>query len=78
VKHAPFGQCKLAALLEEFIAVRRATVLLFLNLDEAAWTRRGVANKNEVSVRALAYIIAGHELHHRRILGEKYFSSIVS
>jgi len=35
--------------------------------------RRGVANKNEVSVRALAYIIAGHELHHRGILEEKYF-----
>jgi uncharacterized damage-inducible protein DinB len=78
VKYAPFGQCKLAALLEEFITVRRATVPLFQNLDEAAWTRRGVANKNEVSARALAYIIAGHELHHRRILKEKYLSSIVS
>jgi hypothetical protein len=44
------------------------------NLDEAAWARRGLANKNEVSVRALAYIIAGHELHHRRILEEKYFA----
>ena len=41
--------------------------------DEAAWLRRGVANKNEVSVRALAYITAGHELHHRGILEEKYF-----
>ena len=38
-------------------------------------SRRGIANKNEVSVRALAYIIAGHELHHRRILEEKYFLS---
>jgi hypothetical protein len=36
--------------------------------------RCGVANKNEVTVRALAYIIAGHELHHRRILEEKYFA----
>ena len=46
---------------------------LFRNLDDAAWNRRGTANKNEVTVRALAYIIAGHELHHRRIMKEKYF-----
>jgi hypothetical protein len=59
-------------LIEDYIAVRRATVSLFRNLDEAAWTRRGVASNNEVTVRALAYIIAGHELHHRRIIEEKY------
>jgi len=53
--------------------VRRATLSLLRNLDEAAWMRRGVANKNEVTVRGLAYIIAGHELHHRGILEEKYF-----
>jgi len=52
--------------------VRRATLSFFRNLDEPAWTRRGVANKNEVTVRALAYTIAGHELHHRKILEEKY------
>jgi len=74
VKYGPFGQCRLAALVEEFASVRKATLLLFRNLDEAAWLRRGVANKSEVSVRAIAYIIAGHELHHRRILQEKYFA----
>jgi DinB superfamily len=74
VRNAPFASGPLAALIEDFIAVRRATVSLLRNLDEAAWLRRGVANKNEVSVRALAWIIAGHELHHRRILEEKYFS----
>ena len=52
--------------------MRRATITLFRNLDEAAFARRGVANKNDVTVRALAYIIAGHELHHRRIIEEKY------
>jgi hypothetical protein len=72
VRNGPFGQRPLSDLIEDYIAVRRATVSLFRNLDEAAWTRRGVANKNEVTVRALAYIIAGHELHHRRILEEKY------
>ena len=72
VRHARFGSTPLADLIEDYIAVRRATVSLFRNLDEQAWTRRGVANKNEVTVRALAYIIAGHELHHRKILEDKY------
>jgi hypothetical protein len=77
VKYGRFGQCSLAALIEEFKSVRQATLALFRCLEDAAWIRRGVANKNEVSVRALAYIIAGHELHHRRILREKYFSAAV-
>ena len=73
VRNGPFARRPLSDLIEDYIAVRRATVSLFRNLDEAAWTRRGVANKNEVTVRALAYIIAGHEVHHRRTLEEKYF-----
>jgi len=72
VHNSPFARRPLEDLIEDYIAVRRATVSLFRNLDEAAWTRRGVANKNEVTVRALAYIIAGHELHHRKILEERY------
>jgi uncharacterized damage-inducible protein DinB len=75
VRNSPFAQRPLADLVEDFIAVRRATLSLLRNLDEAAWMRRGVANKNETSVRALAYMIAGHELHHRRILEEKYFAA---
>jgi DinB superfamily len=78
VKYGPFGQCSLAAVVEEFTAVRKSTVLMFRALDEAAWTRRGVASNNEVTVRALAYMIAGHELHHRRIFQDKYFSAPVS
>ena len=72
VRNAPFARRSLSDLIEDYTAVRRATVSLFRNLDGPAWTRRGVANKNEVTVRALAFIIAGHELHHRRILEEKY------
>jgi len=72
VRNGPFARLPLADLIEDYIGVRRATISLFRNLDEAAWSRRGVANKNEVTVRALAYIIAGHELHHRQIIEEKY------
>lgn len=75
VRNGPFAQRPLAELIEDYIAVRRATLTLLRNLDEQAWMRRGIANKNEVSVRAIAYTTAGHELHHRRILEEKYFSA---
>jgi hypothetical protein len=74
VRNGPFAKIPLEEIVEDYIAVRRATLTLLRNLDEAAWIRRGVANKNEVTVRALAYITAGHELHHRRILEEKYFA----
>ena len=74
VKNGPFAAAPMAEMIEDYIAVRRATITLFRNLDEAAWIRRGVASKNEVSVRAVAYMIAGHELHHRSILEQKYFA----
>jgi hypothetical protein len=73
VRNGPFAHRPLSDLIEDYIAVRRSTISLLRTLDEAAWSRRGVANKNEITVRALAYIIAGHELHHRRMLEEKYF-----
>ena len=76
VRGGNFGERTLADLAEEFALVRAATVALFKSLHKDAWTRRGVANKNEVTVRALAYIMAGHELHHRQILEERYFPAI--
>jgi uncharacterized damage-inducible protein DinB len=74
-EHAPWAHRHMEDLIEEYIAVRRATVSLFRNLDEAAWDRRGSANGHVVTVRALAYIIAGHELHHRTMLEERYFAA---
>lgn len=73
VRNGPFANAPISDLVEDYIAVRRATISLLRSLDEPAWSRRGIANKNEVTVRALAYIIAGHELHHRKMLVEKYF-----
>ena len=74
VTNGPFAIRPIAELIEDYIAVRRASLTLLRSLDEQAWLRRGIANKNEVSVRAIAYTMAGHELHHRRILEEKYFA----
>ena len=59
-------------LVAELDAVRRSTVFLFQHLSEEAWLRRGIANDAEISVRALAYIIAGHELHHLEMLRTRY------
>ena len=74
VHNGPFPLCRLSDLVQEFRDVRAATLSLFRNLQPEAWTRRGVANKNEIVVRAIPYIIAGHTNHHRRILEEKYFA----
>lgn len=65
---ADFAGRSLAEIADEFVAVRRATIALFRSLSAAAWARGGVADGSPVSVRALAYIIAGHELHHLRDL----------
>jgi len=76
VRGGGFGERRLADLAEEFGHVRNASVALYRSLGKEAWSRRGVANKNEVTVRALAFITAGHELHHRGILDDRYFSAI--
>ena len=59
---------------QEYEAVRRATILLFKHLDKDAWSRRGIANDNELTVRAIAFTIAGHELHHVSVLNNRYLS----
>jgi hypothetical protein len=58
--------------LDEFRAIRAATVAFFRELDQGAWSRRGVASGNPVSVRALAYIVAGHTAHHTKVIRERY------
>lgn len=72
VATAAFDSLSLTELLQEYVAVRRATILLFRHLPAEAWDRRGTASDNQVTVRALAYIIAGHDEHHYRILRERY------
>jgi hypothetical protein len=74
VRSGGFERRELSDLLEEFSAVRKSTILLLRGLEPQAWVHRGVANNNEISVRAIAYIIAGHELHHRAVLTEKYLA----
>ena len=76
VKNGAFSERTLANLAEEFVLVRAASLALFRSFPEQAWLRRGVASQKEVTVRALAFITAGHQIHHRLILEERYFPAI--
>jgi hypothetical protein len=60
------------SIVEEYFAVRQASLAFFRNVPADAWMRKGIANGNPFTVRALGYTIAGHDLHHRKLLREKY------
>jgi uncharacterized protein YciI len=72
IQPAHFNARPLGVLLQEFRVVRQATLALFRNLPEDAWMRRGTVNDHSVTVRGLAFMIAGHARHHVKILREKY------
>ncbi len=76
-EYVPEARCearKLHHLLEEHDAVRAASITLFDSFDEMALERVGTANGNRIGVRAIGWVIAGHALHHIRILQERYLS----
>jgi hypothetical protein len=58
--------------IDEFRAIRGASIQLFRNMPDEAWARRGIASGKEFTVRALAFMTAGHVTHHERILRERY------
>jgi uncharacterized damage-inducible protein DinB len=72
VTSAKFSHRTMDDLLQEFMTIRDATIQLIRHLDEETSERRGTANNKQISARAVVYVIAGHELHHRKILEEKY------
>lgn len=72
VRAAGFDARPLRELTDELAAVRGATIALFRGLEGEALARRGTANGQEVTPRALLYIIVGHERHHLDILRERY------
>ncbi|HDR8184019.1 TPA: DinB family protein [Bacillus thuringiensis] len=75
VLRAAFDKQSMQNLLENLIVVRQSTLYLLRSLDKESWLQRGNANNSEVTVRALAYIIAGHEIHHIQIIKERYLAS---
>jgi hypothetical protein len=71
VEHGEFDRRSPADLLDEFEIVRHSHLFLFASLTADAWNRRGIASGNEVSVRALAYIMVGHVRHHLAIVRKR-------
>jgi len=69
---APYDGIELEDLLAEFRLVRLANIAMLRNLDEEAWSRSGTANDNQITVRALVFIMAGHVRHHMGVLREQY------
>jgi hypothetical protein len=61
-----------SAHVEEYRAIRLATVAFYRNLTADAWLRSGIANGSPATVRAIAYILAGHVAHHTEILKQRY------
>ncbi|GGE56280.1 DinB family protein [Priestia taiwanensis] len=75
VAQASFDKHSISYLLESLALARQSTIHLLKGLDNTTYINHGHANNHPVTVRALAYIIAGHELHHRTIIHERYLTS---
>jgi hypothetical protein len=75
VVNARFDELPLMHLVEDLAVVRASTISLFRSFDPSESRRMGTASDCPVSVRALAYMIAGHEAHHLRIANERYLQT---
>ena len=73
---ADFGRYSLGEWLDEFVLVRKSNVALARHLPADGWTRMGTVSLGPISVRAMAYLMVGHERHHLRIIQEKYLNGL--
>jgi hypothetical protein len=74
IENSHANRRSIVELLNEFRLLRDANVLFFRNLEAGDWLREGTANNVTVSVRSLAWIMAGHIRHHVAIFQERYFT----
>jgi DinB family protein len=72
VARSGYDRQRLADLVNEFATVRDANLRFLRRLDDESWRHLGVANKNPISVRAIAFIMAGHVRHHVGIVRSRY------
>jgi len=72
VQAAEVERCDWGLLLDEFIHVRRASILLLTRMPESAWLHTGTASGMSISLRAMVYVMIGHVAHHLDILRERY------
>jgi uncharacterized damage-inducible protein DinB len=72
VRYSNFDKQTMSDLLEHFLFIRKSTIAMFKTMDEEMTKLSGTVNNNQVSVRAIAHIIAGHAQHHINIIKERY------
>lgn len=72
VKNSKFKNVSLQNLVDEFISVRKSNLKMFKNFSSEMWLNIGTANEKLISVRAIAFILAGHLLHHLKVIEQKY------
>lgn len=75
VQNGRHNERSLSSIEEEFIYLRNANILLFKNLNETELQRKGMASGRLITVKAFLYVIAGHLMHHRIILKERYLNN---
>lgn len=72
INNSNYDSTNLSRLIEEFSLIRQSTIALFRNLQDEQWLKKGNASGYDVTVRGLAYIIAGHTEHHLNVIKERY------
>jgi hypothetical protein len=77
VANGLFDKRSLYDLAHEFSIVRESNIALFKNFDETILNKMGTANNNKMSVRAILFMIAGHEKHHINVIKDRYLKSEV-
>lgn len=70
--NARYDRRRMSDIVEEYLAVKRANLALFESFDADAWGREGVASGVSFTVRTIPYILVGHEIHHWKVLQERY------
>ncbi|WP_091018973.1 MULTISPECIES: DinB family protein [Paenibacillus] len=68
----PFNAYTVADLNEEYAVTRRSTILMLRRLTPEAWLCKGIVSDNTASARSIAFVMAGHELHHLSVLRDRY------
>lgn len=74
VENANFSDLSADNLLSDYDVVRDSTISLFRTFNDTHLLRRGNVGTTEFTVRALGYVVAGHEMHHLNVLNEKYLN----
>jgi uncharacterized damage-inducible protein DinB len=69
---AGYNQVPLLKILQHYAHLRAATIALLEQIPDSAWVRTGTVNQKTISLRALAYVMPGHELHHGNVIAERY------